>query len=220
MNPNKIEAGCIAIFENIFEDPKKIIDYIEENSASNSSNNDWSWNKAGIISNDLNQKNRTNSFLPITKNAKNNDFMMKKLHNQIYYKIEESLKWYKEQYNITDDLYHEPYVILKYDNKEEYKNHFDGTTQTARCVSVVIYLNDDYTGGEIEFSNFGLKIKPKANSMILFPSNYAYIHQAHPINSGIKYAIVTWLHDWISPNVPQFPVKKSLKNIGIVGPIE
>jgi predicted 2-oxoglutarate/Fe(II)-dependent dioxygenase YbiX len=54
------------------------------------------------------------------------------------------------------------------------------------------YLNEDYEGGEIEFGRFNLKIKPKANQMIMFPSNYIYNHTVHPVVSGTRYAVVAW----------------------------
>jgi predicted 2-oxoglutarate/Fe(II)-dependent dioxygenase YbiX len=60
---------------------------------------------------------------------------------------------------------------------------------------VLIYLNDDYEGGEIEFVNFDIKIKPKAGTLIMFPSNYPYSHIAHPVISGTKYAVSTFLHE-------------------------
>jgi predicted 2-oxoglutarate/Fe(II)-dependent dioxygenase YbiX len=59
----------------------------------------------------------------------------------------------------------------------------------------LLYLNDDYSGGELEFRNFQLKISPKKGMLLLFPSNFAYAHIAHPVTSGTKYAFVTWLHD-------------------------
>jgi predicted 2-oxoglutarate/Fe(II)-dependent dioxygenase YbiX len=59
----------------------------------------------------------------------------------------------------------------------------------------VLYLNDDYLGGEIEFPHYDVKIKPEAGTLVLFPSNYAYRHIAHEVTSGIKYALVTWIHD-------------------------
>ena len=65
----------------------------------------------------------------------------------------------------------------------------------GRSVSAICYLNDDYEGGELEFVNFKLKIKPQAGMMILFPSNFAYMHIAHPVTSGTKYAMVTWIRD-------------------------
>ena len=78
---------------------------------------------------------------------------------------------------------------------QEYKAHADGGTATKRSISPILYLNDDYEGGELEFVNFGLKLKPKPGMLVLFPSNYPYRHIAHPVTDGTKYAIVTWLHD-------------------------
>jgi predicted 2-oxoglutarate/Fe(II)-dependent dioxygenase YbiX len=68
-------------------------------------------------------------------------------------------------------------------------------TSTGRSVSAICYLNNDYEGGELEFPHFNLTIKPEPGMLILFPSNFAYAHIAHPIISGTKYALVTWLRD-------------------------
>ena len=54
------------------------------------------------------------------------------------------------------------------------------------------YLNEDYHGGEIEFTRFNLKIKPKENQMIIFPSNYIYNHVVNPVIKGKRYVIVGW----------------------------
>jgi predicted 2-oxoglutarate/Fe(II)-dependent dioxygenase YbiX len=85
--------------------------------------------------------------------------------------------------------------MLRYRGGQEYKAHFDGTTGSGRSVSAIVYLNNDYEGGHVEFTNFGVKIKPEPGMLLLFPSNYAYTHIAHPVTDGTKYAIVTWLHD-------------------------
>ena len=37
------------------------------------------------------------------------------------------------------------------------------------------------------------EVKPDTPSLVLFPSNYAYSHTALPVDSGTKYALVTWL---------------------------
>jgi predicted 2-oxoglutarate/Fe(II)-dependent dioxygenase YbiX len=65
----------------------------------------------------------------------------------------------------------------------------------GRAISALVYLNNDYTGGEIEFPNHNVKIKPLPGMMNLFPSNFAYLHQAHPVIEGTKYALVTWIRD-------------------------
>lgn len=220
INPDKIEGGCIAIFKNIFLDPNKIIKDIENEIVLNSNEESWGWNRSGTISDGVDQNIRTNFSMHITKNAKKGNETAKSIHNLVFNKIEESVEWYKEHYGIHSPLYHEPYTILKYGYQQEYKAHYDGTTQTARAVSIVIYLNDDYEGGEIEFPNFNFKIKPESGTMFIFPSNFAYTHIAHPVVSGTKYAIVTWLHDWLSPEVPQLPLKKSLINLGLIKNID
>jgi predicted 2-oxoglutarate/Fe(II)-dependent dioxygenase YbiX len=103
--------------------------------------------------------------------------------------------FYQEKYQIHEPLFHEPYQALKYQTGTEYKAHYDGNTTSGRFLSAITYLNDDYNGGELEFPNFGVKIKPREGDLVLFPSNYAYAHIAHPVTSGTKYAIVTWIHD-------------------------
>lgn len=86
----------------------------------------------------------------------------------------------------------EGWQILKYGENNYFVNHYDDSKSFPRTVSMSFYLNEDYEGGEIEFPRFGLKIKPKANQMIMFPSNYVYNHSVLPVVSGLRYAIVGW----------------------------
>jgi Rps23 Pro-64 3,4-dihydroxylase Tpa1-like proline 4-hydroxylase len=66
---------------------------------------------------------------------------------------------------------------------------------SSRVLSVVTYLNDDYEGGEIEFVNSNVKIKPPAGSIIFFPSNFLYVHEVHKMTSGQRYALPYWFHN-------------------------
>ena len=51
--------------------------------------------------------------------------------------------------------------------------------------SLVIYLNDNYEGGEVNFPELGLKIKPKAGSVVAFPATTP--HESLVITSGEKW---------------------------------
>jgi predicted 2-oxoglutarate/Fe(II)-dependent dioxygenase YbiX len=62
-----------------------------------------------------------------------------------------------------------------------------GTEPYTPLMSAVAYLNDDYEGGELEFQNQGITIKPTAGSVVVFPSVEPFYHQSLPIISGIKY---------------------------------
>lgn len=70
---------------------------------------------------------------------------------------------------------------------------------SSRILSTVSYLNDDYEGGEIEFTNSNISIKPPAGSIIFFPSNFLYVHEVRPITSGSRYSLPHWYHNMRNP---------------------
>lgn len=190
--PTNTVAGCVELFENAWPNPKETIFNIEKEC--NNPNSGVFWQKATVLGNANNI--RTNYNLGITKFSREaNSVVAQNIHNQMYVLLMAATIPYAKKHNINQLIHTEGYDMLKYSAGQEYKAHYDGSTASARAVSVIIYLNDDYEGGELEFVNFELKIKPPAGSLFIFPSNYPYSHIAHPVTSGTKYALVTWLHD-------------------------
>ena len=193
MQPTKTLAGCIQIFENAWLDPQDTIDAVEQECLKPETG--MNWVRAETVGNNHNQTHRTNSNFGITHTAETtgNELAMA-IHNQFYLLLLKTTILYDEKYDVGN-MYHEGYSMLRYRTGQEYKAHKDGNTISGRSLSAILYLNDDYTGGDIEFVFHDVKIKPKAGMLILFPSNYAYAHIAHPVTSGTKYAIVTWITD-------------------------
>lgn len=66
-----------------------------------------------------------------------------------------------------------------------------------RDISVIMYLNDDFEGGELEFPALGLTIRPYSGLIITFPSYYEFAHRVNPVTKGERKALVTWIqtHD-------------------------
>ena len=58
-------------------------------------------------------------------------------------------------------------------------------------MSVLLFLNDDYDGGEFQVSNS--IFNPSKGSAIIFPSNFMYPHSVSEIIKGTRWSIVTWL---------------------------
>lgn len=71
--------------------------------------------------------------------------------------------------------------------------HMNKHVDTAGDFAVIYYINDDYEGGEINFPWHELKVKPKANSFITFPSNQHYLHEVLP-NSASRYSSTLWFN--------------------------
>lgn len=62
-----------------------------------------------------------------------------------------------------------------------------GEPDIQPLMSAIIYLNDDYEGGELYFPEQGVTIKPEAGSVVVFPSVEPFYHEPLPVTSGTKY---------------------------------
>jgi Rps23 Pro-64 3,4-dihydroxylase Tpa1-like proline 4-hydroxylase len=198
LQPTEIIGGAIAIYENAWDNVDETISQVEMVTSDITSGVRFvpAQTHGDLEKNDLGvQSIRTNFLVQLTDSAKINE-NFRKINNKFYELLSGASQFYGRQFDVHESIFDvEPYSLLKYSGGQYYKAHYDGGTDTARSISAILYLNDDYTGGEIEFVNFGIKIKPKPGMLILFPSNYPYRHIAHPVETGTKYAIVTWLHD-------------------------
>jgi hypothetical protein len=44
-----------------------------------------------------------------------------------------------------------------------------------------LYLNDDYEGGELEFAEVPIKLKPKAGTLAVIPGGHKYRHRVNKV---------------------------------------
>ena len=106
------------------------------------------------------------------------------------------------KYNCQFKAY-DPVQFLGYPVGGHYKGHNDSeafnleTRQWEitmnRDVSFLFYLNSEFGGGELEFYDLGLTIKPKKGMMIAFPSYKEFAHKVHPVTWGHRYTLVSWV---------------------------
>jgi len=78
----------------------------------------------------------------------------------------------------------------------ELKSHTDQHTDPSIRYATIIYINDDYNGGELFFKNLDLKIKPKPKSLLIFPGNEKYEHGVETVLDGpIRYVLVGFIKE-------------------------
>ena len=95
--------------------------------------------------------------------------------------------------------------LLRYGVGGHYRPHIDGRSiwvapnedkiwrkSTDRDLSFVLFLNDDFEGGEFVFPDLHIQVKPKPGLLVVFPSDQNYMHGVNPVTSGERYSIVTW----------------------------
>ena len=86
----------------------------------------------------------------------------------------------------------EMFRIYRYEEGQRFKMHRDGSYKRndTECsiLSFLIYLNDNFLGGETEFRNI-TTIKPKTGMALLF--HHPLRHEGKAIVSGVKYVLRT-----------------------------
>ena len=105
--------------------------------------------------------------------------------------VDPCLADYMQEYMI-EPLVDNGWIMLKYESTDKFEWHIDSGQRYPRNVSITYYLNDDYEGGLIEYRHFGISYKPKAGDIIIFGSDYPYMHRVTPVTNGIRYALVNW----------------------------
>jgi hypothetical protein len=112
-----------------------------------------------------------------------------RIHTSVEDSLDQCLRHYESLWHLKMH-YKEAFNFVKYLPGKYFKIHGDHGPYYACTVSAVVYLNDDYEGGEIEFTRQGLVVKPEAGDILLFPSNFVYEHASLEVFSGIKYSVV------------------------------
>lgn len=99
------------------------------------------------------------------------------------------------------------FVLNNYDN--EFENFINEKTHIAKFVvgkgmhdhydssrpldiATLVYLNDDYSGGEIYFPKYNISFKPKPGDLLCFPDNPNFVHGVKPIIDGIRFTLPRW----------------------------
>ena len=108
-------------------------------------------------------------------------------------------------YGIEISGYETP-QLLRYGIGGMYEPHVDGESlwmkedgtkvwrkSVERDLSAVIYLNDDFEGGEFIFPDLNIRVSPKPGLLLCFPSSHLYRHGVLPVTRGERLAIVTWM---------------------------
>jgi len=107
----------------------------------------------------------------------------------------------------------EPPQIFHYAIGQEIKAHFDflfdgkhsygkdGKYTGDRLATFLMYLNEGYEGGTLEFPKVGYRYKGKIGDGIFFASqrdgkpDHQSVHAAKPITKGEKYILSQWIHN-------------------------
>lgn len=133
---------------------------------------------------------RNNHAIPITNVATFRDVDAKinlyfGLVHQHYATRNPIVMTYATQQGITTQL-RSTYSFRFYNVTDSYEWHCDWNPGIWSVLSYVLYLDDQYTGGDLLFSQQRLRIRPALGSVLAFPADLAHVHKSTKIRSGAK----------------------------------
>lgn len=105
----------------------------------------------------------------------------------------------------VNGMFNEHYDACHYTDLSQCEKMNNGAGQ-RRC-TLLVYLNDDFEGGETEFRDIKAKIKPEVGKAVFFWDTYPdekiidkSKHIAHRIRQGEKWICTKWAHVKPYPN--------------------
>ena len=72
--------------------------------------------------------------------------------------------------------------------------YFTNDLDKDRLLAWMVYLNDDYEGGETEFNHLSKRVKPKKGTLLMWPTGFTHSHRGGMVVSGKKYILTGWIY--------------------------
>jgi hypothetical protein len=88
------------------------------------------------------------------------------------------------------DFIDEKTHIAKFTAGRGMHEHFD--SNRPNDIATLVYLNNDYVGGDIYFPKYNISYKPNPGDLLCFPDNPDYIHGVKVIDLGTRYTTPRW----------------------------
>lgn len=89
-----------------------------------------------------------------------------------------------------DHFINEKTHIAKFVEGNGMHEHFDASRPND--IATLIYLNNDYDGGDIYFPKYQLSFKPEPGDLLCFPDNPNFVHGVKPITKGTRFTLPRW----------------------------
>lgn len=180
--------GKIFYYKDILKNPKSLINLLDSTDNRLNEDTDIEQWKEWISDGEINYSFGYKKNIKVDMSSES-DQELALINKIIVDAISKASNHYAEINGINIGTLHQIYAS-KYPDGRAIGPHVDSYKgDSHRILSAVLYLNDDYEGGELLFPNQNVKIKPEPGSVAVFPSVEPYYHQSLEIISGMKYAV-------------------------------
>ena len=130
---------------------------------------------------------KSNTYRSIIKFSEHNNPNALDLIDSINFIINRIIKGYCESHMVEVLSWHETLTLAKYVKDDYFPKHIDGE-EIDNMLVIIIYLNDDYEGGVLQFDKLNLSHIPKSGEALVMPAHTE--HSLSKITDGVRYTIM------------------------------
>lgn len=102
---------------------------------------------------------------------------------------------YRHKPILIDDNPNDKYLMQPHQDDASYDWEEDQKGSTFVSHGIVIFITDDFDGGEIVYVNKGISIKPKAGSLLVHPGDIEYSHAVNKFYNGERIVYAAFVHE-------------------------
>lgn len=114
-------------------------------------------------------------------------------------RVESNIK----KHYLEEEIYSDLFQIVRWLPGMEQHPHADDMTDTEgtewfhhRHYGAIIYLNDNYSGGQTYYPQHEVEVNPKAGMLALHPGDTNHYHGVKKVSDSIRYTIASfWTRD-------------------------
>ena len=205
-------GACILLYKNVWDKDQQFPQRLEA-CLENSDHDYYKWSTATVGDieemkdyrdcKDFKTGGTFGEKLPYFNNLDEGPFAdLKEGYLEVMGGIHKCVEHYSKTFNIGELEYFEAPNFVRYEEGQYFMPHPDHGFSYTCTTSVVAFLNtcgEDYEGGELVWNYQDIKFTPEKNDVVVFPSNYPYVHESKPIESGLKYSCVV-MYDYNDRN--------------------
>jgi predicted 2-oxoglutarate/Fe(II)-dependent dioxygenase YbiX len=121
---------------------------------------------------------------------------------QIALRLHQQLPKEKKYLAFTNSKSIKRYRVGDLDSGGQYAmNPHSDSTKDPWELGAIIYLNDDYEGGDLYYEKLGIALRPKPGTLVIHKSTEECMHRVNKVISGTRYMITFFAGDPANENL-------------------
>ena len=101
-------------------------------------------------------------------------------------------KLIQEKFEVEKQVFVDCLDLVRWPVGSEMTPHVDEVPHAHRLWGSVIYLNDDYDGGETYYPNLGVSVKPRSGMAVVHRGDSHHLHGVSKVENGERFTIATF----------------------------